>query len=86
MAWVRRDDKCMGFQVHIQLLCFISNYFCKSLVIVSSKLTNYKEAIVAVGRSLVSQLKGHGDEVLFIDCTIDRVVNLKNDRQHYCST
>ena len=52
MAWVRRDAKCMGFQVHIQLLCFILNYFCKNLVIVSPKLKSYKEAIVAFWKKL----------------------------------
>ena len=40
----------MGFQVHIQLLCFISNYFCKNLV--SLKVKSYKEAIVAFWKKL----------------------------------
>ena len=40
-----------GFQVHIQLLCFISNYFCKNLVF-SPKLRSYQEAIVAFWKKL----------------------------------
>ena len=44
-----------------------------------SKLKSYKEAIVALEEvSRFLELKGHGDEVLSIDSTIDRIVNLKH--------
>ena len=43
------------------------------------KLKSYKEAVVALEEvSRFLEFKGHGDEVLSIGCTIDRIVNLKH--------
>ena len=58
-------------------LLYISNYFCKNLVIVSSKLKSYKEAIVAFWKKLsvsisVAQLTGLSISSMH-----------QQDRQHY---
>ena len=54
-----------------------TNYFILSMYGLAAPLL-YLQLLLQKPCCLLLQLKGHGDEVMFIACTLDRIVNLKH--------